>query len=122
MGCRQGQGLWGQDPHALGNGKSLGNTFPLWLCVLCGGVFCGACSFGGKLCPHCVPESTESWERAGSACHECASLSPAIIAFLATKEQAGASPGTPGRGCRVCGNGGSLLGRIWALGTNNANE
>lgn len=103
VGCRQCQGLWGQDPHALGNGQSLGNTLHLWLCVLCGGVFCDACSFGGNLCPRCAPESTESWERAGSACYECAPLSPALVTCLGTKERAGASPGTPGQGLQgVC--------------------
>lgn len=36
-------GVWGQDLHAVGNGKSLGNTLHLWLWVLCGGVFSDAC-------------------------------------------------------------------------------
>lgn len=81
-------------------------------------------SFGGNLSPHHVPTSTAGSgsvagrERAGSACHECGPLSPLIITFLRTKDQAGAGRQRAlarwGTGCRRAPLAGvGFMGSIW---------
>lgn len=120
--------LWGMGrawgtPSTSGSGFFVVGSSPMHVkCV----------SFGETLSSRRVPESTAGSgsaagrERAGSACHECGPLSPLIITFPGTKDQAGASRQQAlarwGTGCRhalLAGVG--FMGRIWALGTAHAN-